>query len=68
MAAPHVSGVAALVISSGVFGDDPTPNQIACQIKQTARRKGLGQKYSSYLFGAGLLDAASAVTERAPGC
>ena len=68
MAAPHVSGVAALIISSGIFGDDPTPNQISCQIKRTARRKGLGQGYSSYLFGAGILDAASAVEERAPGC
>lgn len=68
MAAPHVSGVAALVISSGVLGSDPTPNELACQIKQTARRKGLGQKYSSYLFGAGLLDATAAVSDRAPGC
>lgn len=68
MAAPHVSGVAALVISSGVLGDDPTPSEITCQIKQTARRKDLGQKYSSYLFGAGLLDAAAAVTQRSPRC
>lgn len=68
MAAPHVSGVAALVISSGVLGSDPTPKQLACQIEQTSRRKGLGQKYSSFLFGAGLLDAAAAVKSRAPGC
>ncbi len=68
MAAPHVAGVAALVISSGVLGDDPTPSELACQIKQTVRRKGLGQKYSPFLFGEGLLDAASAVRARAPGC
>lgn len=68
MASPHVAGVAALVISSGILGENPTPNEIACQIKETARRKGLGQKYSKYAFGAGLLDAASAVRTRAPGC
>jgi len=68
MAAPHVTGVAALVISSGVLGSDPSPNALACQIKETTRRKGLGQKYSGFLFGAGLLDAASAVKARAPGC
>lgn len=68
MAAPHVAGVAALVISSGVLGDDPTPSELACQIKQTVRRKGLGQKYSRFLFGEGLLDAASAVRTAAPGC
>lgn len=68
MASPHVAGVAALIISSGILGDNPTPNEIACQIKETARRKGLGQKYSEYTFGAGLLDAASAVRVRAPGC
>lgn len=68
MASPHVAGVAALVISSGVLGDNPTPKEITCQIKETARHKGLGQKYSKFLFGAGLLDAASAVKARAPGC
>ncbi|MGH2984883.1 MAG: S8 family serine peptidase [Solirubrobacterales bacterium] len=70
MAAAHVSGVAAMVIASGVLGAHPRPLAVECQLKATARHDSaqLGQTYDPRLFGAGLLDAAAAVTARAPGC
>jgi serine protease len=68
MAAAHVSGVAAMVIASGVVGHSPTA--VECQLKATARHTDaqLGQPYDDRLFGAGLVDAAAAVRARAPGC
>ncbi len=68
MAAAHVSGVAAMVIASGVVGSSPTA--VECQLKATARHSDaqLGQPYDPRLFGAGLVDAAAAVRARAPGC
>jgi serine protease len=68
MAAAHVSGVAAMVIASGVVGSSPTA--VECQLKGTARHTDaqLGQPYDPRLFGAGLIDGAAAVTARAPGC
>jgi serine protease len=68
MAAAHVSGVAAMVISSGVVSR--TPNAVECQLEGTARHSDtqLGQPYDPRLFGAGLVDAAAAVTARAAGC
>ena len=68
MAAAHVSGVAALVIGSHVVGSSPTA--VECQLEATARHgdSQLGQPYDPRLFGAGLIDAAAAVTARAPGC
>jgi serine protease len=70
MASAHVSGVAAMVIASGVLGRNPSPAAIECQLKATARHDSaqLGQTYDPRLFGAGLVDAAAAVTARAPGC
>jgi serine protease len=70
MAAAHLSGVAAMVIASGVLGGHPSPAAIECQLKATARNEAgqLGQDYDPRLFGAGLLDAAAAVGSRAPGC
>jgi serine protease len=70
MATAHVSGVAAMVIASGVLGGHPTPAAVECQLKATARGASgqLGQPYDPVLFGAGLIDAAAAVTARAPGC
>lgn len=70
MAAAHVSGVAALVVAAKVLGRDPKPARIECQLKATARNAPglLGQDYDPRLFGAGLVDAAAAVTARAPGC
>ena len=68
MAAAHVSGVAAMVIASRVVRRSPTA--VECQLEGTARRSDtqLGQPYDARLFGAGLVDAAAAVTLRAPGC
>jgi serine protease len=68
MAAAHASGVAAMIIASGVVGSSPTA--VECQLKATARHTDsqLGQPYDSRLFGAGLIDAATAVKARAPGC
>jgi serine protease len=68
MAAAHVSGVAAMVIASGVVGRSPAA--VECQLEASARRLDtqLGQPYDPRLFGAGLLDAAAAVRARAPGC
>jgi serine protease len=68
MAAAHVSGVAAMVIASHVVGRSPGP--VECQLEATARHTDaqLGQPYDPRLFGAGLVDAAAAVTTRAAGC
>jgi serine protease len=60
MAAPHVSATAALVIASGVIGPDPSPAAIEARLKATARDLGPGGPDARY--GAGLLDAARAVT------
>ncbi len=66
MAAAHASGVAALVLASGVIGTRPTPARLACQLAATARKTYLGEPYDPGLHGAGLLDAARAVA--APAC
>ena len=60
MATAHVSGVAAMVISSRVLGRNPSRLALECQLKGTARDTSpeLGQPYDSHLFGAGLIDAA----------
>ena len=58
MAAPHVSGVAALVIASGVIGPKPTPGAIEARLKATARDLGAPGRDARY--GAGLVDAAAA--------
>ncbi len=70
MAAAHVSGVAAMVIASGVLGRNPSADAVECQLKLTARNKPgqLGQGYDARMFGAGLVDAAAAVAAKAPGC
>ena len=70
MATAHVSGVAAMVVASRVLGRDPSPGEIECQLRATARNQPgeLGQPYDPRLFGAGLVDAAAAVTARAPVC
>ncbi|MDP9293065.1 MAG: S8 family serine peptidase, partial [Actinomycetota bacterium] len=60
MAAPHVSGTAALVIASGVIGPNPTPAAIEARLKATARD--LGTPGPDTRYGAGLVDAARAVT------
>ena len=60
MAAPHVSATAALVIASGVIGPNPTPAQVEARLKATARD--LGAPGPDARYGAGLVDAARAVT------
>jgi serine protease len=58
MAAPHVSGTAALVIASGILGRAPSPDAIEARLKATARD--LGPPGPDDHYGAGLVDAAAA--------
>jgi serine protease len=58
MAAPHVSGTAALTIASGAAGPNPSPAAIEARLKATARDLGAPGPDSRY--GAGLIDAAAA--------
>ncbi|HXE45689.1 MAG TPA: S8 family serine peptidase [Conexibacter sp.] len=60
MAAPHVSATAALVIASGVLGARPTPGQVECRIKLTA--KALGIPRPNRVYGYGLVDAGTATS------
>jgi serine protease len=60
MAAPHVSGIAALVIASGVVGRRPTSRQVEDRLKATARD--LGAPGYDERYGAGLVDAGRATT------
>ena len=60
MAAPHVSATAALIIASGVIGARPSPAALEQRLKSTARD--LGQPGRDSRYGAGLVDAARAVT------
>lgn len=64
MAAPHVSGVAALVLAAGVIGRHPSPNALALHLLNTARD--LGTPGRDSVYGAGLLDAAAATAPTAP--
>ncbi len=57
-AAPHVTGVAALIIASGVLGKHPTPAAIEQHIERTARD--LGAPGRDHLYGAGMVDATAA--------
>lgn len=57
MAAAHVAGVAALVISNGVQG----PDAVEKVLKETARSKGAKGKKQGY--GAGIVDAGRAVAK-----
>jgi subtilisin family serine protease len=64
MAAPHVSGAAALVIASGVLGPRPSPDQILARLDQTARD--LGPVGYDTRYGWGLLDAGRATDPAVP--
>lgn len=55
MAVPHVAGTIALVLASGVLGDDPNPKEVELHLEKTARDLG-----SRRLYGHGLVDAAAA--------
>jgi serine protease len=59
MAAPHVSGVAALLIGSGRLGRDPSPTAVERRLKATARD--IGAPGWDPRYGWGLLDAAAAL-------
>jgi serine protease len=58
MAAPHVAGVAALVIASGVLGPHPSPSAVLARLEATAQPLGGTRPSSSY--GYGLVDAGAA--------
>jgi serine protease len=58
MAGPHVTATAALVITSGLLGPDPTPAAVESRMEQTALD--LGAPGPDAVYGAGRLDAAAA--------
>jgi serine protease len=58
MAAPHVTGAAALVIASGIIGKHPTPGQITQRLEHTARD--LGPPGLDQWYGWGMVDAGAA--------
>ena len=62
MSAAHVSGVAALVIASGICGRHPSPARVARQLKRTTVDR--GAPGVDGLYGMGLLDAARATNPR----
>jgi len=59
MAAPHVAGVAALVIASGRLGPHPSPAAVEQHLEATARD--IGKPGFDPRYGHGLLDAAAAL-------
>jgi serine protease len=59
MAAPHVAGLAALIIASGRLGPHPSPAAVQQLIEQTARD--LGPPGYDIRYGHGLIDAAAAL-------
>ena len=65
MATPHVAATAALIIASGVLGHHPTPAQLTARLRATARKLGGGG--DEHLYGAGLVDAATATAPGGPG-
>ncbi len=59
-AAPHVTGVAALVLASRILGRRPKPSEVERHLERTARD--LGAPGRDRWYGAGLLDATAATT------
>jgi serine protease len=59
MAAPHVTGVIALLLGSRVLGASPSPEVVEARLKATARD--LGTPGPDRYYGAGLVDAAAAL-------
>jgi serine protease len=62
MATPHVTATVALILAAGILGRNPTPARVTARLKATARK--LGDPQDQALYGAGLLDTATAT---APG-
>lgn len=60
-AAPHVAGVVALVLASGVLGKNPAPRDVERHLERTARD--LGPPGHDRYYGHGLVDAAAATAE-----
>ena len=65
MAAPQVTGTVALLLAARTLGRSPTPAAVGRHLRATARD--LGVPGPDRRYGAGLLDAASALTVPAPG-
>jgi len=63
-AAPHVTGIVALVLASRVLGRKPTPREVERHLERTARD--LGARGHDRYYGAGLIDAAAATTRLIP--
>jgi len=59
-AAPHVTGIVALVLASGVLGTNPAPRDVERHVERTARD--LGDPGRDRYYGAGLVDAGAATT------
>jgi serine protease len=59
MAAPHVTGVVALMLGAGTLGRSPSPEAIERHLKATALD--LGAPGPDRFYGAGLLDAGAAL-------
>jgi len=64
MAAPHVSGTAALVVASGILGKRPTPLALQKHLEATATD--LGAPGYDVHYGNGLVNAANAVGATPP--
>jgi serine protease len=64
MAAPHVSGIAALIIASRVLGPAPTPQQIESHLEQTAID--IGKPGPDERYGWGLVNAEAALQPLLP--
>ena len=62
MAAPEVSGAAALVIASRVLGPRPTPAQVLARLELTATPLPAGATAPSLRYGYGLVDAGAATS------
>ena len=63
-AAPHVTGVVALVLASGVLGKDPKPRDVERHVERTARD--LGRPGHDRYYGWGLVDAMTATKPLTP--
>jgi subtilisin family serine protease len=59
MAAPHVTGVIALLLGSGALGHQPTTAAVQKRLQDTARD--LGPTGRDRYYSAGLVDAAAAL-------
>ena len=64
MATPHVTGIAALVIASGILGPDPSPEMLEAHLKDTATD--LGRAGWDPRYGAGMVNAGRATAPLAP--